>query len=898
MEKAINQKELLHKSFKFPIGIKFKYPWRNYQNRVLEQLEQHLNDDHLHIVAPPGSGKTVLGLEVMLRLNKPTLILAPTIAIRNQWITRFCELFIQVKNVPDWISTDIRNPQFLTVATYQSVHSVCRDKEEANNLILKLEDKGVATFVVDEAHHLKNEWWKSLMELKKHIKPVVVGLTATPPYDVSYSEWQRYLELNGPVDAEIFVPELIEAGDLCPHQDYVLATIPKLEERNKIEKIRNNIKSVYQDLKNDIVLIEILESSYWWKEPELHYEWIYSNIEFYSSALIFLYSNQREVSQNHLSIVGNKEYHIPMLDEYWLKVLLENYLFKNREFFTLHAQHQKSVEKKLRKCGALEHSSISFKDNDDIKKSLSSSISKLEGIKTIADFEFENLKHDLRQVILCDYIRKEFLADSTENNLEINKIGVIPVFEVLRREKDKNKKLGVLTGSLVIIPASAKKRLVEIALGYNIEELSFKQLSYDLDYLELHLSDGVKHRLVTIITRLFEEGKVNILVGTKSLLGEGWDAPAINSLILASFVGSFVLSNQMRGRAIRTYKSNPEKASNIWHLACVDPTVKDGGNDIDLMKRRFRSFVGVSFDKAGKIMNGFDRLDFPETITNIKEVEKYNINSFDQAGSREALKAKWNASLKNGTQMVEEIKVPYPDDRNYKKDRTLYFRNTLRNFTGTLGASVLAYLEFSLNLFARLFNKVPNKEVLIWGGTIFIGLGIVLFGTRSINALLLYLKYRDIEKDIDRIGIALLNAMSITGIIKTKLDAIKVKTSKDEYGGVYCHIEGGTAFESSAFINSIQEILSKVDNPRYLIIRKGMFKGLYEQIDYHNVPEELGRRKNEAQIFFYQWSKYVSKSRLIYTRNPEGRKLLLKARINSLSANILNEDIEHVNVWK
>ncbi|MCX2743246.1 DEAD/DEAH box helicase family protein [Mangrovivirga sp. M17] len=898
MEKATNQKESPNELSEFHAGIKFKYPWRDYQRRVLEQLEDHLSDDHLHIVAPPGSGKTVLGLEVMLRLNRPTLILAPTIAIKNQWITRFCELFLQKNRVPDWISTDIRNPEFLTVTTYQSIHSVWKDKEEAEEIISKLKGIGVGTFVVDEAHHLKNEWWKSLMDLKDSINPVIVGLTATPPYDVSYSEWQRYLELNGPVDAEIFVPELINAGDLCPHQDYVLATIPKLDERNKIEKIRHNIRSVYQHLKHDQTIIEALENSNWWKEPELHYEWIYSNIEFYSATLIYLYGNKKEVPKEHLEIVGNKEYHIPVLNEYWVEIVLENYLFKNRVIFSRYEENQQSVEKQLRKSGALSHSKVSFSDNDEIKKSLSSSISKLEGIKRIADFEYDNLQGDLRQVILCDYIRKEFLVDSDENAIELNKIGVIPVFETLRRQGDKNKKLGVLTGSLVIIPESAKERLIEIAFDYKLNELAFNPLSYDRSYLELNLSEGVKHRLVTIITRLFEEGHVNILIGTKSLLGEGWDAPAINSLILASFVGSFVLSNQMRGRAIRTCKKDPEKTSNIWHLACVDPTVKDGGSDIDLMKRRFRSFVGVSFDGNGKIKNGFDRLEFPEPITNIKDVEKYNENSFNRAANRKGLKAKWISSLKDGTQMVEEIRVPYPDERNYKQDRTLYFRNTIRNFTGALGASVLAYLEFSLNLFARILNKVPNQGVLIWGITIIISLGILFFGTRAINALLLYLKYRDIEKDLDRIGVALVNTMSKTGIIKTNIDDIKVETSKDEFGGIYCHIEGGTAFESSAFINSIQEILSRIDNPRYLIIREGKFKGLYEQIDYHNVPEELGRRKKDAQIFFDQWRKYVGKSQLIYTRNPKGRKLLLKARVNSLSVNLLDERIEHVNIWK
>ncbi|MBC8085187.1 MAG: DEAD/DEAH box helicase family protein, partial [Hymenobacter sp.] len=114
-----------------PASAHFKYPWRAYQQRILEELAAHLANDHLHVVAPPGSGKTVLGLEVMRRLNKPTLILAPTLAIRNQWVQRFCELFLRVTDCPAWISTDLRQPAWLTVSTYQALHAACTDEVPA-----------------------------------------------------------------------------------------------------------------------------------------------------------------------------------------------------------------------------------------------------------------------------------------------------------------------------------------------------------------------------------------------------------------------------------------------------------------------------------------------------------------------------------------------------------------------------------------------------------------------------------------------------------------------------------------------------------------------------------------------------------------------------------------------
>ena len=223
----------------FPEGILFRYSWRKYQKQFLDNLQDYLSDNHLHIVAPPGSGKTVLGLEIMLRINNPTLIVAPTLAIRNQWAQRFRELFLQSDTLPEWISFDLNKPAFVTLATYQGIHSVIKrdaesktvEKKLNNDSFLKLIKKlKIGTLILDEAHHLKNAWWQSIITIKDQLNPIVVALTATQPFDVSESEWQNYIELNGPVDAEISVPELMLEGDLCPHQDLIYFTLPTLED--------------------------------------------------------------------------------------------------------------------------------------------------------------------------------------------------------------------------------------------------------------------------------------------------------------------------------------------------------------------------------------------------------------------------------------------------------------------------------------------------------------------------------------------------------------------------------------------------------------------------------------------------------------------------------------------
>src|SRR6516164_8975502 len=96
----------------FPKEMEFQGKWRTYQARLLEQLPAYLEDNRVHIVAAPGSGKTVFGLEVLRRINQRTLVLAPTITIRDQWAERLTQQFLPVGAPrPDWFSTDIRDPR-------------------------------------------------------------------------------------------------------------------------------------------------------------------------------------------------------------------------------------------------------------------------------------------------------------------------------------------------------------------------------------------------------------------------------------------------------------------------------------------------------------------------------------------------------------------------------------------------------------------------------------------------------------------------------------------------------------------------------------------------------------------------------------------------------------------
>ncbi|UII74639.1 hypothetical protein LV716_10195 [Flagellimonas sp. HMM57] len=528
---------------------------------------------------------------------------------------------------------------------------------------------------------------------------------------------------------------------------------------------------------------------------------------------------------------------------------------------------------------------------------MTSSISKLNGIKNIVDFEYKQLRKDLRLVILSDFIRKEFFINAPENNLELNKIGIIPIFEKLRRENKDNIRIAVLTGSIIIIPLRAYATFETKAAKYGITQINSSPVPFDSNYILISQTKQLKHNIVHIVTQIFQLGEIEVLIGTKSLLGEGWDAPAINSLILASFVGSFVLSNQMRGRAIRTQNGNDNKTGNIWHLVCIDPTSPAGGDDFDLLKRRFRSFVGISFKEEPGIENGIGRLNLSVNIYQKEEAEKKNVEMFSYAGDRESLKQKWKKALETGVTLVEEIRIPFPEEEDYKAVKSMYLNKTIGNLLATLGSGLVAFGLENLQGLGKVARNIKSMQDLYVFLAVFGAVGMAIFGRLTFKTLRLYFKYRDISKDIQQIGDALLNSLIKVGVIKTDYSKLKVVTSVDNWGAIFCHLEGGTTFEKSTFISALQEVIVPIDNPRYVIIRKNKFILFIKQKDYHSVPEILGRNKNLAEYFKNQWERLVGSCDLIFTRTIDGRKILLKSRVKSLAAQF-DTEVEHVNKWK
>ena len=109
-----------------------RVPLRDYQQSLLDRL--HPDDGStLHLLAPPGSGKTLMGLELAVRNGRRALVLVPTTVIGAQWIHQARKLFtspaVGSPSVTDSVGTHLPSARpeqaaeaaDLTVLTYQSL---------------------------------------------------------------------------------------------------------------------------------------------------------------------------------------------------------------------------------------------------------------------------------------------------------------------------------------------------------------------------------------------------------------------------------------------------------------------------------------------------------------------------------------------------------------------------------------------------------------------------------------------------------------------------------------------------------------------------------------------------------------------------------------------------------
>jgi superfamily II DNA or RNA helicase len=944
-------------------ALQFRGSWRQYQLLALAAFEQNLRHGsrRTYLVAPPGSGKTLLGMEMVRRLGSRALVLVPTSALQGQWL-----LAAQQFAAPAGVAAASESAP-IACLTYQSLcqlddpsaaiglvarqrwaaerakatgataseveaeaagwsgaaaerrkreiaritAALKREIARAEHGSVQLADLlaasvrqrikamrtgGVATVVLDECHHLASMWGYVIRAVLSELGDVhVIGLTATPADSLTADEHELIEALLGPVGFTIPVPALVRERFLAPYQELAWLTRPLDSETAWLAE-------------HDLRFTELVTALH---APEDGIaslpEWVIARVRERRSdgqgaadaaetwtgfqrrhpALAragarFLSSAGGELPPEIPRGEGYRE--PPVLDD-WL-VLLEDYALR-----CLAASPSAEaglrydrIAATLRELGfSLTRQGIR-RGGSDVDRLLMNSGAKSIALTDVVACEFDARGERLRALVLTDAeavaapgsdLAQVLRPNAGSAPAAVQAIAADPRIRPLRPLLVSGRGLRCTADDADALLAALVSRCPEPVTAWRAEP--------DADGLVRLIATGAawQPRLwVSCATAIFAAGATRVLVGTRALLGEGWDAPCVNCLIDLTAATTATSVTQMRGRALRLDPADPDKMASNWDIICAAPELARGTGDYERFVRKHQHLFAPSED--GVLEAGPSHVHpalgpfAPPPDAMFAEV---NLAMVRRAAEHESARDRWC------------IGQPYQGDER----ATLLVRRARQparpGRREDLGPAERPPVY-------RISQRVP----LILSGVAFVIAALTLAADAAVIAALALAaavacvvwtaarlaSARRTLPDVLPLDVAahvVADAYCALGEISdTAAGSLAIEPRASGY--LRCFLRDGTAAECELFTRSLDNVLAPAGFPRYLVSRLVpgesawpvlLARVLTRQAPFDRrwvaVPGDFGRTKKRATAFAEAWRRWAGPSELQFTqRTDEGRQ--------------------------
>jgi len=656
-------------------GVAYKGTFRDYQRRVLNKGFRYAEEGKLNIIAPPGSGKTILGLELIRRIGEPCLIISPTEATIAHWGKKLKECFLEEGLFEQLFSRDLDQPKAINAITYEELEENMLGYEfvsDGEKLSIRLRGfirkNRIKTICLDEPHHLKEKQLSALERMRKFLEwdVKVISLTSTPPCKYEEGEPEKLLQACGEPDARIFAPELVAEKVFCPHQDYVYFNYPSVEEAMHLREYMERVRSALEEIGQlKCVQASVRYAGTIKNSLSYHQAYQYDAVkrrdpEAYICMLQMMqYFGLTLNGYSTKSLIGDRK--LPPLEMKSLQLALQFLL----EYHGILEEHRKPIFEVLRKYNLYQKKKVQLIPDELIHKNLTQSVCKLESIRTIVKQEYGTLKQDLRLLIFA-----EGAHENTENidhigtYREFQTVDAISIFETLRR-REPELKIGVLTESVLILPSIPELQGTMLRMG---------PLG-NTGYVKVEFFGGMVEAM-EMVKALFQEGKLQVLIGNESLLEEDWEDNPINSLILPGCRNDFYLADRIRGMCLHRDTNNPDKTLNIWHLCSLLPAdmVGDVGTfktasadkmhrgylespDFVMLKERFQLFMGLHYE-TGEPESTINRISLLRPPFDTQGIQRINKEMLEHAADREGIRRLWQEKVEaKHFQVLQEVEI-------------------------------------------------------------------------------------------------------------------------------------------------------------------------------------------------------------------------------------------------
>ncbi|MFK3836332.1 DEAD/DEAH box helicase family protein [Microbacterium sp. NPDC087868] len=928
---------------------------RTYQAEVLTRLPVG-GRDPLHVVAPPGSGKTLLGLLLAARERHRTLVLAPTVTIRQQWVRTAVDL------APDAgaVSDDPETIADLTALTYQAL-SVTGDgspfddlarvvwAEElveagrsdadaatwlaelaidnpaqyrsgirrrtrrlrsqfarrnpaelarvlhpnATALIDRLVAAGVRTVVLDECHHLLDHWALVVAYLAARIRetgvePLLIGLTATLPSPDDETEYENYSQLLGEVDYEVPTPAVVKEGHLAPYRDFVLLTEPTPAEAGFIRRHEALLHSMIVDVLSTTDGISFLEEQLQpsdgppGEDPLARIDRALSaDFALTRSCAVVL----REVVPQHPLVAAIPQVLLDRCTTDDLLTVLVRFAQARLLADPSAANQWEHVRRSLADFGYLLTDRGLRRGRNPVETTLASSEAKDAAAVEILHRELASDDGErIRAVVVTDFVThgNRRGADAAAGALRtFDALVVDPVVAGLRPVLLTAQYLRVRADdAATLAPALADLLGVTVDIG---EAAGATR--------DLRASGAGSGRIVAAVSELIRRGEVRVLVGTRGLLGEGWDCPAVNTLIDLTAVATSSATQQLRGRTLRLDPGWPEKVAHNWSVACLIPAdvALDDASEPDRLRRKHSHLWGLNADGDGRIVSGLAHA-LPSAAAQAFEAVLDKHPDASIRGVDDLLRAAWPARAT--TRAEWRIGEPYTSrERDEITVRQVAAAPLLRTTQVARADGATSAVGGALGV-GLLLAVLAGQGLAVHPA---LGAALVAAGGALAAATtLLPLLGRTLR---DRRHPAEVYRLAALVVARTLRDAGRIGPFDDT--DIVAHVDddrtrvrielGGTPVDRRVVTDAVEELFAAVRTPRFLLrIDRGaagstrLFERLADRLSPGRtllpVPRAIARRRGDAEQFERHWRQAIGTCTLHELQGAQGLALLRVAR--------------------
>ncbi len=718
--------------------------------------------------------------------------------------------------------------------------------------VQQLAAAGVQTVVLDECHHLASLWGylvrTALAALGAGVH--VIGLTATPPRDLRGDEAAMYVGLLAEVDFEIPLPAVVRDGHLAPYQELALFTTPLASERAWLDERHVRFAE----------LLDRLHDTPQAGEEDLAFApWVIARMRYRDTGdgaarvpFATLAARRPELARAGVRYLHDARLELPddaPRGEGWRSPpTLEDWLSLIGDYAVgcLRAHPGEAAERRFDELAtglgdlgfALTRTGVRRGGSEVDRVLIASAAKPLAAIEVLAA-EAEARGDGLRAAVLCDAEHPPRVAEGSPLTLSGGARGILRAFgEDLRSAALRP--LLVTAETLACLPgdAVALRPALGAATATPVDGL-----------VVLGAAGWGSQERVGVAGRALAAGVVQCVVGTRGLLGEGWDAPTLNVVVDLTTVAADVSVRQLRGRALRLDPADPEKVAANWDVVCVAPDLARGSADYERFVRRHGHVHAPCED--GSIETGVSHVHpLLSSFAPPPESEHRALNTAALARARDLLgaRARWR------------LGEPYVGE-----DVPVLLVRAAAHTGGAAGAEWRGGGGQQDDAGAGLRPGLPPARLpKPRGATLAFRLGA---SARSYPAVL----------PLDQVAAAIVDAYVALGeIARAAADSLVLAPRP---GGTFrVALPAGRYAENAKLATALEQAVGPASNPRYVVSRPSWPPGLtlaaarrraltlrrVFDTSWHTVPADLATRKERAEAYHAAWRARLGPGELLF----------------------------------